>query len=181
MLIRQESSTWLHWAPHGDSDVTAMRPPSPPPVYDKGGNRLNTRDVRIRRGWRRAHVNMVGTWNILEHLGTSWNHWNHWNHGIWILSSEFHRVAARKAMTSEYNRLIRLAFGTVFFWEVRCTTVYDGVLHMMCLSCTIVQCAQVHDQACRWIPATCWLEAFQAHEEDHHSNRSSRAEYVQIT
>ena len=37
----------------------ALRPPSPPPVYDKGGNRLNTRDVRIRTG-------PDHTWNHLE-------------------------------------------------------------------------------------------------------------------
>lgn len=31
-------------------DVDAdIRPPSPPPVYDRSGNRLNTRDVRIRK------------------------------------------------------------------------------------------------------------------------------------
>lgn len=35
---------------------------------------------------------------------------------------------------------------------------------------------QVHDQACRWIPATGWLEAFQADEENHYSNRRLLAE-----
>ena len=87
--------TWLHWALPVAGGVT-VRPPSPPPVYDKGGNRLNTRDVRIRRGHSgyrmiqddsgcRAHG--FRTWNILDYLGTM-------ALGSFQSSTEFHRVAA---------------------------------------------------------------------------------------
>ena len=74
--------TWLHWALPVAGGVT-VRPPSPPPVYDKGGNRLNTRDVRIRRGYR-------------------------------VPQSSTESLLSRKAMTAEYNRLIRPDFGTMF-------------------------------------------------------------------
>ena len=128
-----------------------VRPPSPPPVYDKGGNRLNTRDVRIRRGHRARRAPQDPCFE----LGT---YWNHWNHGTWFPCFDFQRVPqsrwsfslvfSRKAMTAEYNRLIRPDFG-VFCWEVRCTKrcLANGLF--------VVQRAQVHDQACRWIPATC--------------------------
>ncbi|CAE6938227.1 bbp-1 [Symbiodinium sp. CCMP2592] len=36
-----------------------IRPPSPPPVYDKGGNRLNTRDVRIRKGMTAEYNRLI--------------------------------------------------------------------------------------------------------------------------
>eukprot|EP00435_Cladocopium_sp_Y103_P031429 s2430_g7.t5 len=36
-----------------------IRPPSPPPVYDKGGNRLNTRDVRIRKAMTAEYNRLI--------------------------------------------------------------------------------------------------------------------------
>ena len=66
-----------------------VRPPSPPPVYDKGGNRLNTRDVRIRRGHRARRgpkgpcfeLGTIGTIGTMA-LGS-----------LVLISAEFHRVA----------------------------------------------------------------------------------------
>jgi len=39
-----------------DSDI---RPPSPPPVYDKAGNRLNTRDIRIRKAMTAEYNRLI--------------------------------------------------------------------------------------------------------------------------
>lgn len=36
-----------------------IRAPSPPPVYDKGGNRLNTRDVRIRKAMTAEYNRLI--------------------------------------------------------------------------------------------------------------------------
>eukprot|EP00932_Pfiesteria_piscicida_P022970 SRR837773.971.p1 GENE.SRR837773.971~~SRR837773.971.p1 ORF type:complete len:616 (-),score=152.07 SRR837773.971:110-1711(-) len=39
-----------------DADI---RPPSPPPVYDKAGNRLNTRDIRIRKAMTAEYNRLI--------------------------------------------------------------------------------------------------------------------------
>lgn len=36
-----------------------IRPPSPPPVYDKAGNRLNTRDIRIRKAMTAEYNRLI--------------------------------------------------------------------------------------------------------------------------
>lgn len=36
-----------------------IRPPSPPPVFDKAGNRLNTRDIRIRKGMTAEYNRLI--------------------------------------------------------------------------------------------------------------------------
>lgn len=40
----------------GDPDI---RPPSPPPAYDKMGNRVNTRDVRVRNAMKDEYFRIV--------------------------------------------------------------------------------------------------------------------------
>lgn len=40
----------------GDPDI---RPPSPPPAYDKLGNRTNTRDVRVRNAMVSEHQRLL--------------------------------------------------------------------------------------------------------------------------
>jgi len=45
---------------HEMEDVDAdIRPPSPPPVYDKAGNRLNTRDIRIRKAMTAEYNRLI--------------------------------------------------------------------------------------------------------------------------
>mmetsp|Transcript_49390 Transcript_49390/g.117516 ORF Transcript_49390/g.117516 Transcript_49390/m.117516 type:complete len:659 (-) Transcript_49390:119-2095(-) len=45
---------------HDHEDVDPdIRPPSPPPVYDKAGNRLNTRDMRIRKAMTAEYNRLV--------------------------------------------------------------------------------------------------------------------------
>merc|ERR1719158_2265921 len=45
---------------HEMEDVDAdIRPPSPPPVYDKAGNRLNSRDIRIRKGMTAEYNRLI--------------------------------------------------------------------------------------------------------------------------
>lgn len=41
---------------YGDPDI---RPPSPPPAYDKNGNRTNTRDVRVRNAMTLEHQRLL--------------------------------------------------------------------------------------------------------------------------
>jgi len=36
-----------------------IRPPSPPPIYDKSGNRLNTRDIRIRKAMTAEYNRLI--------------------------------------------------------------------------------------------------------------------------
>lgn len=45
---------------HEMEDVDAdIRPPSPPPVYDKAGNRLNTREIRIRKAMTAEYNRLI--------------------------------------------------------------------------------------------------------------------------
>ena len=132
----------------------------------------------------------LSLWKMAISLGILTQHFQtnpYWNPGTWLPCFDFFTESLvffpglfQEGHDSRVQQIDQAGHGRT----LGCFAGKDGVFRCTkrCLAngLFVVQCAQVHDQACRWIPATCWLEAFQAHEKDHYSNRSSCADYVQI-